>query len=252
MPGLIWSGLVGALIALVSSFLTNWGNNRRLRQQLDHDLAQRKAQLSHDEERQRIQLAHDSDEHRIGREMSLRRDVYLDAAEATGSLQEYISNSARTDLPETERLSLIKGSTGVLNKVHVVGSNETIKAFTGVQLAFARGVFNVEEQRLAILKTNFKIDALQRAANNVQPDAIAKEHDRLFALQLALAQKAAEANLAIQEAFVTAVVTLRAELGLAINVQDYEAFMADQRSLLRTDLLGFINRVRVEANSVQE
>ena len=252
MPELIWSGVIGALIALISSLLTNWGNNRRQKQQLDHDLAQRKAQLSHDEERQRIQLSHDSDENRIAREMSLRRDVYLAAAEATGNLQEYISNAARIDLPEADRLSLIKGSTGTLNKVHLVGSNETIEAFSGVQLAFARGVFNVEEHRLAILKANLRIAALAEEEESQRAEAIAEEHELLFELRLELAQAAAAANLAIQEAFVTAVLKVRADLGLAMEFKSYQEFMKEHQALLRTDLESFTNRVRAEVNAEQE
>lgn len=285
MPDLVWSGLVGALIALLSALLTNWGHNRRQKQQLDHDLAQRKAQLGRDEERQRIQLAHDSEEHQIGREMTFRRDVYLAAAEAIGSLQEYIANSSRADVSEADRLSLIKGSTGVLNKVHLVGSTETIKAFSGVQRTFARAVFSVEEQRLAILKTNFRLDALRREVDNLQGkradlaetlnacdethdvvsllqefrstseaieqqlEAVAGENERLFDLQLELGRRTAKANLEILEAFVAAVLTLRAELGLALDVAGYQESMAEHRSLLQAEFDAFVERVRGEASS---
>src|SRR5882762_6591618 len=42
--------------------------------------------------RQRQQLRHDAEQRRIEREMSLRREVYLEVAGATANLQEYLLN----------------------------------------------------------------------------------------------------------------------------------------------------------------
>jgi len=289
MPDLIWSGVVGAFIALAGAFLANWGHSKRQKQQLNHDLAVHKDQHAHDEERQRIQLSHDSEERRTEREMGLRRDVYLAAAAATGNLQEHLAHSARLDIPESDRIKLLKDNTGVLNKVHLVGGSETLRAFSGIQLSFARGTISVEEGRLAILKKNIDIDALRRELDELQKkreniseaakEAIATdaEHrgfleeyhsiseaiegqfnlldqaqDRLFALQLELGQRSFEATLQLQEALMVAVLAARSELGFKLNVHEYEASMAEHRSLLRTEFDAFFKRMKAEVNPEAE
>jgi hypothetical protein len=187
IPDPVWSGLIGALagalVALVTTLLNNRSQSARQTKQLESDIEQRKKQLHHDEEQRniqllhdteqrRVQLTHDAEQRRLGlahdaeqrrteREMSLRREVYLASAEATGNLQEYIGNSARMDIPDFERLKIVKGATGVLNRVHIIGSNETIEAFSAIQACFARRVIRVEEKRLAVTLKGQEIARLE-------------------------------------------------------------------------------------------
>ena len=60
IPGTVWSGFIGALIALSGVLISNRNNTERLRIQLEHDAAEK--------QRERI--------------TALRRDVYLCAMES--------------------------------------------------------------------------------------------------------------------------------------------------------------------------
>lgn len=133
VPELIWSGgvgaLAGAIVALVTFWLNNRGQNRLQAQQLEHDIEQRTRQLQHDADQRKAQFGHDSEQQRIEREMSLRREVYLDATAGLGQMQEFIASFARQDISESDKLAIVRGSTATLNKVHIVGTNRTIGSF---------------------------------------------------------------------------------------------------------------------------
>jgi hypothetical protein len=142
VPQLIWSGVVGALagafMALLTTWLNNRAQNRRQEQQLRHDAEQRSRQLQHDVDQRQTQFAHDAEQRRIDREMGLRREIYLEATAAIGKMQEFISSYARQDISESDKVALVQGSTASLNKIHIVGTNRTIEAFSAAQLAFVR------------------------------------------------------------------------------------------------------------------
>jgi hypothetical protein len=182
IPDPVWSGLIGALtgalVALITTLLNNRSQNARQAKQLEsdveqrtrqlrhdaeqrnlqmfHDSEQRKSQLAHDAEQRRLGFSHDSEQRRTERDMSLRREVYLTSAEAIGRLQEFIANSSRMDISDSDRLEIVNRASGILNKIHIVGSNETIEAFGAIQSCFARRAIKVEERRVAVALENQK------------------------------------------------------------------------------------------------
>lgn len=82
------------------------------------------------------QLAHDIEQRRTDREMSLRREVYLEAAETIGKMQEFIANYAQSDDVGSSEIIALNGSIAALNKVHVIGAKSTIEAFNCAQRTF--------------------------------------------------------------------------------------------------------------------
>lgn len=67
IPDVVWSGLLASVLTLTGVMLSNWSNTKRLTKQLSHD--------SGEKEKDRIN--------------SLRRDVYLKAAEETAKVASY-------------------------------------------------------------------------------------------------------------------------------------------------------------------
>ncbi len=76
----------------------------------------------------RQQLGHDSHERARERQMTLRREVYLQAAEALGQVQEVLSAFSRQDVSVGALHDRLSGITGKLAKLHLVVSLETIRA----------------------------------------------------------------------------------------------------------------------------
>lgn len=74
VPDVIWSGVIGALVALAGVMLSNKGNSKRLNSQLQHDATEKT--------KERIN--------------TLRREVYLQAVECIEATSvHFFHNSAR-------------------------------------------------------------------------------------------------------------------------------------------------------------
>jgi hypothetical protein len=295
VPELIWSGgvgaLAGAVVALVTSWLNNRGQNRRQAQQLEHDIEQRTRQLQHDADQRKVQFEHDSAQQRIEREMSLRREVYLDATASIGDLQEFIASYARQDISESDKLAMVRGNTATLNKVHIVGTNRTIEAFSSAQLAFAKVSFRLSDIKIDIMKKSIDIDQLQRDLRLLEerregalqlprglgfapdPEAIEETRskllgldgelekvsdfldqaqDELFGLQMALVKESALSILDMIDAFSKAVLAVREELRLDFDGDAYRAFMEVHRAQLKEEVQAFLQRTSTKAGDADE
>jgi hypothetical protein len=292
---LIWSGgigaLAGAIVTLVTTLLNNKGQNRRQVQQLEHDILQRTRQLQHDTDQRKAQFAHDSEQRRTERERGLRREVYLNATAAIGQLQDFISSYARQDISESDKLAIIQGSMASLNKVHLVGTNRTIEAFTAAQFAFAKCSFRLGEIKLETIKTNIDIEQLQRdlrllekkregileTARNPgfapQQEALAEVRSsllaldgeiekvsdnlgqaqhRLFKLQMTLSKESAQCIVEMMDAFSKAVLTVREELRIDLNIEAYQAFMEAERMGVREEFEAFLKRISARVGDAGE
>lgn len=266
-------------MALITTWLNNRGQNKRQAQQLAHDVEQRTRQLQHDVEQRKAQLEHDSEQRRTDREMSLRREVYLEAAAATGKLQEFIASYARQDISENDKLMMVQGSTATLNKIHIVGTNRTIKAFSAAQLEFAKASVRLGRIKLGIVKKTIDIEQLQRdlrlteenregilqiarnlgpspnaeaveslssklteidvALNEVSSDLDAAQ-EKLFKLQMALVQESVASSLVIVDSFSGAALAVREELRLGIDADDYREFLNNHGAQLRKEMGAFV------------
>jgi hypothetical protein len=84
VPVLVWSGIAAAMMTLIGTlagvFATNWGNTKRLRLQLDHDAT----------EKAKERLA------------TLRRELYLKAAEANARTLAYFGTLPQADFTQPD------------------------------------------------------------------------------------------------------------------------------------------------------
>jgi hypothetical protein len=122
LPDAVWGAVVGASIALLTTFL----NNRHSRKQL------------------RMQLADNALQRDRDRTISLRRDVYLAAAEAMNRIQTSLGQLTNTDTKPTTIGRELSMNLGFLGKVHLVATEPTVKALMAYQremgVAFAEVV----------------------------------------------------------------------------------------------------------------
>jgi hypothetical protein len=75
IPDVVWSGILASLLTLTGVMLSNWSNTKRLVKQLDHD----------------------SSEKAKDRFNSMRRDVYLKAAEEIAKVNSYLGGIPQLD-----------------------------------------------------------------------------------------------------------------------------------------------------------
>jgi hypothetical protein len=57
------------------------------------------------------------------RRMTLRKDVYLQAAEAMAGFQEYLASFADPNIPQEKHKEMLKGVAASINKIHVAGES---------------------------------------------------------------------------------------------------------------------------------
>jgi hypothetical protein len=76
----------------------------------------------------RIQLWHESKEKERERQLTLRRDVYLDTMEAIGRAQTFLAGFSREDLDVPQLLEKLEGIPSALGKAQLVTSEATFEA----------------------------------------------------------------------------------------------------------------------------
>lgn len=112
IPSSFWGVAFGSLLSLSGIALTNRASDRRLRAQFEHD---------------RIQKTKE-------REMALRKEVFLAAAEAVAAGMDSVGRFANLDLLNDQITGDYIEKSPAIAKVHVIAKDETIEAmvrFTG-------------------------------------------------------------------------------------------------------------------------
>lgn len=155
IPASFWGVVVGSLLALGGVVVSNRANDRRLRQQLAHDREIRNRE----------------------RELSLRKDIYLAAAEAISTGINSLGSFANLDIPNDKLTAAYIDKSPSIAKVHVIALKDTAKAIAKLvgelgaaylRLFAARLPLLAEKQRIAVLKDSM--------------DAFGRERDRMLEL----------------------------------------------------------------------
>lgn len=164
-----------ALLTFGSVYLTNWHAGNQQRRALVHDAEQR------DKERK----------------MSLRREVYLPAADAIYKSQSLLMQLLNLDMSEQEVAPLLSTELTVINKALVVGSDKTIQAVHSVQYELSVTFMDLVFKRLRLINRKHLIASHEKSEDGQQIKKLhaeqAKEHldfielgiaslDRLFVL----------------------------------------------------------------------
>lgn len=140
VPSAVYAATTASTITLFGLWLQNRGESRRNSERLDHDAGQRDRE----------------------REMTLRREVYLKAAEAMAHAQEYLAGLANAEVSPQQHEAMIKGVGADLNKVHIVGSMPTIRAIVEANQFFAQAVSDLSVHKLPLRRIAQEIDYQQQ------------------------------------------------------------------------------------------
>ncbi|MBU1130453.1 hypothetical protein KKE45_04005, partial [Patescibacteria group bacterium] len=105
IPDVVWAAIIASVITLTGVYLTNRGSFNRLIKQLDHESYQK-----------------DRD-----RNMELRRQVYLDAAEAITGNHLVLAKISILDVSDSDLSNQFSKSAAIISKVYAIGSAKTVK-----------------------------------------------------------------------------------------------------------------------------
>lgn len=132
IPATFWGVLAGSVFSLSGVVLANRNSAKNLRAQLEHDRATRAKE----------------------REMSMRKDIYLAAAEAIAAGMQALGRMANVNT-QREALDDFNKLAPAIAKVYVIGRIETIDAVVTVQSELTSGFLRMQRyvMPVTILKT---------------------------------------------------------------------------------------------------
>lgn len=108
IPSQFWGVVIGAFFSILGVALTNRASEKRLFAQFEHESKSKSKE----------------------REMSLRKEVFLSAAEAVSSGIDVIGRFANFDIPNGEVTQPYLDKLPSISKVHVIAKTETVLAAT--------------------------------------------------------------------------------------------------------------------------
>ena len=155
IPATFWGVIVGSLFTIIGVVLTNWSNAKRLRVQLEHDRGLKNRE----------------------RDLSLRRDVYLAAAEAISAGMGAVGRFGDLSVSHEKLMQPFTEKAPAIAKVHIVANDNTIKAVVSFMEELT-GIF------LRLSSTRIKLGSLQQRLLFIQEQIrlASKERDRVVAL----------------------------------------------------------------------
>ena len=139
IPATFWGVVVGSFFTITGVLLTNRSNTNRLRIQLDHDREIKKEE----------------------RELTLRKEIYLAAAEAISSGIQMIGSIANLNVSYDKLMESFSEKAPAIAKVNVIANEDTIKALTAFMEELTSGLLRLSHQRI-------KLGAAQQKTINIQ------------------------------------------------------------------------------------
>ena len=155
IPASFWGVVVGSFLSLGGVVVSNRANDRRLRQQLAHD-----RELKNRE-----------------RELSLRKDIYLAAAETIATGINSVGSFANLDIPDAKLMAAYVDKSPSIAKVHIIAKTDTTKAVAKLVGELGAAYLRLFARRLPLLAEKKQIAFIKD-----QMDAFGRERDRMLEL----------------------------------------------------------------------
>ena len=108
-----------------------------------------------------ITLRHDAKQRKLDREIALRREVYLEAAEGLAEVQLLLTRLAQPDFKPDQIGGSAGSRIGWYNKVQVVSSFETFEAFAKGEALFQSALVGLLPKRYEFDQVQLRLDSVQ-------------------------------------------------------------------------------------------
>lgn len=153
IPASFWGVVFGSFFSIAGVAISNRASDRRLRAQFNHEREQKTKD----------------------REMALRRDIYLSAAEAIDAGINAISRFANFDMPNDQVTTAYTEKAPAISKVHVIARTDTVQALATFTGQLGTLFLTLFAKRLELLGERTAIDNLEN-----QIAELGKERDRIL------------------------------------------------------------------------
>jgi hypothetical protein len=139
VPDVVWSGIIASCVTLLGVGVSTYFARKQF-----------KDQLKRDADRQNLALAHDADERRTQRDMDLRKQVFLEAAEWAAAGVHAVVRCASASVPMTEAMHEYERTSSAYGKLHAVGAWRTIQASVTFSFAVTSAVATICSARVQL------------------------------------------------------------------------------------------------------
>ena len=156
IPGTFWGVIIGGFFTLGGIILTNRARDRGIQ----------------------VQLADDRKLKNREREMELRKDIYLAAAEAASAGLIAVTRFANLDTPDEKLTEDYLTKSPSIIKVHIIANEETVRAVTNFTAELGVAFLRLFAKRLPLVLQKQQIEFLR-----AQVDISHKENSRTLELQ---------------------------------------------------------------------
>jgi len=147
----IMVSVLSAVTAMIVVWRSNANSRRNLREQLALGATQFGNQLEHDSRQLERKLAAEATERVREREMSLRREVYLEAASALVHLQTLLGQASNIEYEQKDLMAAFAEDQATIAKTHIVGSQATVAAVMGFIGEFGPAFLELITRRPALM-----------------------------------------------------------------------------------------------------
>lgn len=155
IPATFWGVIVGSFFTITGVVLTNLSNTKRLN----------------------IQLGHDRELKKLERELSLRKEIYLAAAEAISAGLVVIGRIGNLNIAYDKLMESFEEKSPSIAKVNVIAADDTIRAFTAFMEELTGAILRISHQRIKLGAIQQRISLIQK-----QIDKASDERDRMIGL----------------------------------------------------------------------
>ena len=135
-----WGVFIGSFFSLGGVMLTNRANDKRLKQQLSHDRELKKHE----------------------RELTIKKEVFMDAAEAISTGINAVGNLANLDIHEDKLNSAFIEKSSAIAKVYVISQTDTIKTIDSMVSELSAIYMRLLAKKIPLLIEKQQIDFIQK------------------------------------------------------------------------------------------
>ena len=169
IPDVVWSGVIAAGLTLSGVLVSDWRNTSRLRMQLQHNAAENAKE----------------------RTATLRRDVYLLAAEELTKATSHLASLPQSDLSKTNAANGLQGFFAAAAKLQLVAEPKTALLVNQLAADYAELLLRIVARLTPLQKTRIDISINDDLYNKAQAEVT-----RVLA-EMAKINEAAQVNNAV-------------------------------------------------------
>ena len=136
VPATFWGVLAGSAFTLGGVYLTNRANDRRLIAQFEHE----------------------RDAKRQDMELSMRRDIYLDAVECVNVGLEVVTQLSDLGISNERLVEQVRSKSAAAAKIHLVAGDNTIRAFAEFTSELSTTYLRLMIRRAELLQKKADVD----------------------------------------------------------------------------------------------